>query len=125
MDDIMDAKVGRIAQFLNIEKDDVKFATEPGGDLKLLGHFVAVDHETKSVVLAIRGTHNTSEWVADFDATAGTLFSGIGSRYYQYDCIFLLFRSHASLLFFSISPILWRCGSQGHGGTSYSSMGES
>lgn len=71
MNDIMDAKIGRIAKFLDIDKEDVKYATEPGGDLKLLGHFVAVDHESKSVVLAIRGTHNTSEWITDFDATAG------------------------------------------------------
>lgn len=47
------------------------YHTAPGGGLKIIGHFVAVDHETKSVVLAVRGTHNTSEWVADFDAMAG------------------------------------------------------
>jgi hypothetical protein len=42
------------------ESKDIVYMTPVGGDFDLLGHFIAVDHRHKTVVLAIRGTYSAS-----------------------------------------------------------------
>ena len=44
-----------------------------GGDMHLLRHFVAIDHSSKSVVLAIRGTLSVSGALVDMTAMDGTV----------------------------------------------------
>ena len=61
----------RIAKYLDIDEEDIVYATPQRTELKLVGHCVALDHKTRSVVLAIRGTHITSEQKG-FDAEKGT-----------------------------------------------------
>jgi hypothetical protein len=45
-----------------------------GGDMHLLRHFVAIDHLSQSVVLAIRGTLSVSGALVDMTAMDGTFF---------------------------------------------------
>jgi len=61
-------RLQRIASYLRVKNEDILFMTRPGGDLDLIGHFVAVDHSSKSVVLAIRGTYTITGILRDLDA---------------------------------------------------------
>ena len=44
-----------------------------GGNMKLLRHYIAVDHRLKAIVFCIRGTQSFSGWNIDFH--------GMGSKY--------------------------------------------
>ena len=52
--------------------------TPPGGSIKLLGHFVAVDRLHKAVVLAIRGTYTLSSLQIDAAAYSKPFLGGVG-----------------------------------------------
>lgn len=63
-----------IAFHCEISSDDIKILhVDDGGDMKVLRHFVAVDHTSKSVVLALRGTLSISGALVDIQAMDGTL----------------------------------------------------
>ena len=82
----------KIAKYVNIKENEIITATAPGGSIKLLGHFVAVDRRfnqvsksTGAVVLAIRGTYTISNLQIDAMAMstpfcAGSAHSGIATR---------------------------------------------
>jgi hypothetical protein len=58
-----------IAFHAQITEDDLRILyVDDGGCMKVLRHFVAVDHETKSVVLALRGTLSISGALTDMKA---------------------------------------------------------
>lgn len=57
----------RIAKYLTIRQNQILYLTPPGGDIAVVRHFVAVDHNTKAVILAIRGTYSASDLIADID----------------------------------------------------------
>jgi hypothetical protein len=57
----------RIAKYLDIAESQILYLTPPGGDIAVVRHFVAVDHDTMSVILAIRGTYSASDVIADID----------------------------------------------------------
>lgn len=58
-----------IAFHCNISEDDVRILyVSGGGDMKVLRHFVAVDRDTKSIVLALRGTLSVSGALVDMQA---------------------------------------------------------
>jgi len=55
-----------IAFHCNILPEHVQILyVDDGGDMKVLRHYVAIDHETKSVVLALRGTLSISGALVD------------------------------------------------------------
>lgn len=65
----LENQVKSIAFHCGVKPDDMRIlAVNDGGDMHLLRHFVAVDHQTKSVILALRGTLSVSG--ALVDATA-------------------------------------------------------
>lgn len=70
----------QIVRYLRIEKDDIKFITPPGGDSRLLRHFVAVDRDAKAVVLSIRGTFSVSGAVIDIKGFTKQFCSGLAHR---------------------------------------------
>ena len=58
----------KIARYLNLDVNDIKKLTPPGGNFNVLGHFISVkENQTgfKSVVLAIRGTYTPSGLLID------------------------------------------------------------
>jgi hypothetical protein len=58
-----------IAVHCGIDPSDVRIVKmNHGGDLEVLRHFVAVDHNSKSVVLALRGTLSISGALIDIEA---------------------------------------------------------
>jgi len=58
-----------IAFHTDISFEDIKYLHAiDGGDMNVLRHFVAVDHNSKSVVLAIRGTLSLSGALVDMQA---------------------------------------------------------
>lgn len=62
----MEDQTKAIAFHCEIPPQDVKIMyVDDGGDMKVLRHFVAIDHETKSVVLALRGTLSISGALVD------------------------------------------------------------
>jgi hypothetical protein len=61
----------RMAKYLRIPENQILYLTPPGGDFMIVGHMVAIDHATQSIVLAIRGTYSVSDIFTDIDATAG------------------------------------------------------
>lgn len=61
------------AKFLGISPEQILFLTPPlYRPLRDSSHFVAVDHQTSSVVVAIRGTYSISELCSDANAETGT-----------------------------------------------------
>uniref|UniRef100_A0A7S4K1T7 sn-1-specific diacylglycerol lipase n=1 Tax=Odontella aurita TaxID=265563 RepID=A0A7S4K1T7_9STRA len=69
------ARKRKIAEYVNVDEDDIVHITPPGAETEDLGHFVAVDHKCKTVVLAIRGTYSLSEIFTD-GKLWGTPFCG-------------------------------------------------
>lgn len=67
----------RIAKYLKIAPTDILYFTDPGGNAEVVGHFVAVDHKTSSVVLAVRGTYSVSGVVKDLNAKSSTLMMSV------------------------------------------------
>mmetsp|Transcript_5888 Transcript_5888/g.7230 ORF Transcript_5888/g.7230 Transcript_5888/m.7230 type:complete len:552 (-) Transcript_5888:222-1877(-) len=59
-----------IAAHIGVPENDIVMFVKPGGNMKVVRHFIAVDHLKKAVVLAIRGTFSVSELLVD--ATAET-----------------------------------------------------
>jgi hypothetical protein len=57
-----------------------------GGDMHLLRHFVAIDHTSKSVVLAIRGTLSVSGALVDMTAMDSKWLS-----YFLFNCLYSYF----------------------------------
>jgi len=57
-----------VSQHVGIPEKDMIMFVKPGGSLKCLRHFIAVDHEKKEVVLALRGTYSISELLVDVSA---------------------------------------------------------
>ena len=82
----------KIAAYVGINQDNILIVTPPGGSIKLLGHFVVVDHRRNAVtgspgavVLAVRGTYTISGLKIDAEAfstpfCAGVAHSGIAER---------------------------------------------
>lgn len=58
------------------EEDIIILDVRDGGNLKLLRHYVAVDRETQSIVLAIRGTLSVSGVLVDMQGMDGDFCSG-------------------------------------------------
>lgn len=68
----METQVDSIAFHCGINADDVRIVSvDDGGDMKVLRHFVAVDHVSKSVVLSLRGTLSISGAIVDIQAMDG------------------------------------------------------
>lgn len=62
----MENQTKAIAFHCSIPECNVKILyVDDGGDMKVLRHYVAIDHETKSVVLALRGTLSISGALVD------------------------------------------------------------
>ena len=56
----------KMVRYLNLKDDGIKSMTNPGGNMNILGHFVAVEHkDPKAIVLAIRGTFTPSGLLVD------------------------------------------------------------
>jgi len=66
----------KIADALGIKVEHILYMTSVGGSSDMLRHFVAVDHEHKAVVLAIRGTFTLSDLITDINGM---------SKHYQYN----------------------------------------
>ena len=62
----------KIAEYLGISRDEILHLTPQVGPPSMVHHFVAVDQNTSSVVLALRGTYSVSELCADAKASTGT-----------------------------------------------------
>jgi len=66
-----------IAFHCNVDATDIRILdVNDGGDMKVLRHFVAIDRETRSVVLALRGTLSISGALIDMkgmDCTCGVM----------------------------------------------------
>jgi hypothetical protein len=60
--------------------NDIVYMTPVGGDFDLLGHFIAVDHRHKTVVLAIRGTYSASGLFIDAAAYTTPFCSGVAHQ---------------------------------------------
>lgn len=72
----------KIAQYINVRPLSIVDMTPPGGDIKLLGHFVSVDTRKdsagrKNVVLAIRGTYTPSGLIIDAAAYSTKFCDGV------------------------------------------------
>jgi hypothetical protein len=61
-----------IAEQLDIAEDQILFLTPPTRTDSSAHHFVAVDKQTNSVVLAIRGSKSVSDYCVDATAATGT-----------------------------------------------------
>lgn len=61
----------RIAKYLNISEEDILHMSEPGDTGGIIPHFVAVDHKSSSVVLAIRGTNSLTNLLIDGQTKQG------------------------------------------------------
>lgn len=62
----LETQTNAIAFHCGIQAQDIRILyVEDGGSMKVLRHFVAVDRETKSVVLALRGTLSISGALID------------------------------------------------------------
>jgi len=62
----IDSHVEAIAFHCNIQPEDIRIMNvDDGGDMKVLRHFVAIDRENSSVVLALRGTLSISGALVD------------------------------------------------------------
>uniref|UniRef100_A0A7S1CXI7 sn-1-specific diacylglycerol lipase n=1 Tax=Cyclophora tenuis TaxID=216820 RepID=A0A7S1CXI7_CYCTE len=72
----LDERRKRTAKYVKISANDVLYLTPAGGNSELIGHFVAVDHLTKSVVLAIRGTYSVTGAITDVNATTKQFCGG-------------------------------------------------
>ena len=59
-----------ISKHIGVPESDIVMFVKPGGNMRVVRHFIAVDHIKKAVVLAIRGTFSVSELIVD--ATAET-----------------------------------------------------
>jgi hypothetical protein len=68
-DEIVQRRRTRRIANLDIPEDQIMYLSPPSGDFATVRHFVAVDHLTKSVVLAIRGIYSASDVVTDIDAS--------------------------------------------------------
>merc|ERR1712165_428103 len=76
-----------IAKYVGVKKDDISSLTPPGGNMKVLGHFISVDHRQRSlgtgkqskgaVVLAIRGTFTISGLLIDAQAYSTKFCGGV------------------------------------------------
>jgi len=61
----------KTARYINVKPDDIIKMSDPGGDIDLLGHFIAVDRKATRtggkpvVVLALRGTYTVSGLMSD------------------------------------------------------------
>ena len=108
---IQQLRTRRISKYLDLGQDQILYLSPPGGDFTIVRHFVAVDHDTKSVVLAIRGTYSASDVVTDLDAS--TSKSQMRQLHNHQDN----WISH-TLILILISSILWRRGTPRHGRTS-------
>jgi hypothetical protein len=64
-------RLQRIGKYLGISESDILYLTPPGGG-PVIRHLIAVDHTTKSIVLALRGTYSASDLIVDIEATTGT-----------------------------------------------------
>jgi hypothetical protein len=61
-----------IAFHCGVDAQDIRILyVEDGGDMKVLRHFVAIDRETRSVVLALRGTLSISGVLIDMQGMDG------------------------------------------------------
>lgn len=68
----LESHLNAIAFHCGISSDDIKIVkVEDGGDMAFLRHFVAVDHVSESVVLALRGTLSISGALIDIQAMEG------------------------------------------------------
>ena len=67
----LESQLKAIAFHCNIPPEDIKILfVDDGGDMKVLRHFVAVDHSAKQVVLALRGTLSISGALIDMQGMA-------------------------------------------------------
>lgn len=60
-----------IADYLNLPREDILYASKPGGDSELTNHVVAVDVKRQQVVFAIRGTYSVDGVNSDLEAETG------------------------------------------------------
>lgn len=87
------SRKNKIAGYVGVNEDNILKITPPGANIKLLGHFVAVDHRRNAVtgssgavVLAVRGTYTLSGLKIDAEEAfskpfcAGVAHSGIAER---------------------------------------------
>jgi len=67
----------RMSHFLGIREEDIIDPTSPGGDLDIIGHFMAIDKRKKAVVLALRGTYTLSGLKTDAAAYSRPFCNGV------------------------------------------------
>ena len=72
-----DKRKRKIARYLNIPEEDIIGATKPGGDIDILGHFIAVDKRKSAVVLALRGTYTLSGVKSDLGVYSKKFCNGV------------------------------------------------
>lgn len=62
----LENQLNAIAFHCNVPAEDIPIlCVNDGGDMKVLRHFVAIDHAAKQVVLALRGTLSISGALVD------------------------------------------------------------
>jgi len=67
----------RMAKYLGVEPEDIIEPTDPGGDIDIIGHFMAVDKKKKAIVLALRGTYTISGIKTDAAAYTRPFCNGL------------------------------------------------
>ncbi len=67
----------RMAKYLGVEPKDIIEPTNPGGDIDIIGHFMAVDKKKKAIVLALRGTYTISGIKTDAAAYTRPFCNGL------------------------------------------------
>lgn len=56
-----------ISQHVGIPESDIIMFVKPGGNIKILRHYIAVDRKKEEVILALRGTYSITEALIDLD----------------------------------------------------------
>ncbi len=67
----------RMSRYLGIREEDIIDPTPPGGDLDIIGHFLAVDRRKNAIVLALRGTYTISGIKTDAAAYSRKFCNGV------------------------------------------------
>ena len=72
-----DKRKGRMSRFISIPAEDIIDPSCAGGDIDIIGHFMAIDWSKATIVLALRGTYTISGVKIDAAAYSREFCNGV------------------------------------------------